>query len=771
MKKALLFFVVILMSLSVFAQTKATFVLEHFNGSSLPSGWQAASGTGSTNWSISATENAGGTANELMLNWSPQFNGTTRMMMPTFDLTGVESIVVKFKHALDNYSGSHTIGIATSSDGGSTWHVGWQQNYNASNHWTVSQTITTEDMGNSAVRFCLFYTGNSYNINYWYFDDFEIFTQENLDVQLTSVDVNNVIGAGNRNVVCTIENKGLTTVNQVRLLYQLNSLQTVEQVFDVNLASLASTQLTFAEPMSLVPGDYNLTVTVMAVNGVEDDDPDNNSLDKSFTATLGSAQKIAMIEHFSSSTCGPCVQPNILMQTVTNNNPGKFTYTKYQMNWPGSGDPYYTAEGGTRRQYYGVSAVPMIFIDAQQKSAGQAQATINSIYNTPAFTDVRGSFNVEGSIVTAKVDFMSYYDLSNAKVFVSVNEKETKNNVGSNGETSFHHIFMKFLTSATGNDVNIEAGGYQHFEFTQDMTGTHVEDMADLEVSAWIQIYGTKEMLNSHFLYEYTDIHPYPVQNLEVTLQDETITATWEAPEGGNAYAYNVYINGELAETVTDLEYTTTTTSIFNAVAVEALYSDEKTSVRIVKSVTLPYTELTLNTTNIVFYDMDEVKTLMITNNTTDDVTINEIATVGSDYAPIALEISETLPFVLTPGSTMDVNITYVGYDREIVTTDVDIVSSLGTQTVSVTYDNTFGIADNVVNSYEIYPNPTNGNIMVKGENINLVEVYNLCGQKVLSVNGSADVDVNMSSLSSGVYMVKVIDVNGNSSVNKVIKR
>lgn len=771
MKKALLFFVVILMSLSVYAQTKATFILERFNGSSLPSGWQAASGTGSGNWSISSTENAGGEANELMLNWSPQFNGTTRMMMPTLDLTGVESVVVKFKHALDNYSGSHTIGIATSSDNGASWHVGWQQSYSASNHWTISQTITTEDMGNSAVRFCLFYTGNSYNINYWYFDDVEIFTQENLDMQLASIDVNNVMNAGSQNVICTVSNKGLTAVNQVRLLYQVDNIKTVEEVFNVNIASLASTQLTFTEPMTLVPGIYNLTVKIMAANGVHDDDPDNDSLDKNVSITLGSTQKIAMIEHFSSSTCGPCVQPNVTMLNVTNNNPGKFTYTKYQMNWPGNGDPYYTAEGGTRRSYYGVNAVPMIFIDAQEKSASQAQATINNIYNTPAYADVRGSFNVEGNVVTAKVDFMSYYDLSNAKIFVSVNEKETKNNVGSNGETSFHHIFMKFMTAATGNEVNIEAGSYQHFEFTQDMTGTHVEDMDDLEVSAWIQIYGTKEMLNSHFLYEYTDLHPYPVQNLEVALEDGTITATWEAPEGGNAESYNVYLNGELVDNTTELAYTATVTSTFNTIAVEASYGNGVTSVKLVKYVTTPYTELSLNTTNIVFYEMGEVKTLIITNNTDADVTINDIAPVGTDNAPIALETSETLPFVLTPGSTMNVNITYVGYDREIVTTDIDIVSSIGTQTVSVTYDNTLGIADNEVNSYEIYPNPTNGNIVVKGENISLVEVYNLCGQKVLSVNGSDNVNVNMSSLLSGVYMVKVIDVNGNSTVNKVIKR
>ena len=40
------------------------------------------------------------------------------------------------------------------------------------------------------------------------------------------------------------------------------------------------------------------------------------------------------------------------MEAFCNNNPGKYTYVKYQMNWPAPGDPYYTNEGGVRKTYY-----------------------------------------------------------------------------------------------------------------------------------------------------------------------------------------------------------------------------------------------------------------------------------------------------------------------------------------------------------------------------------------------------------------------------------
>lgn len=771
MKKTLLFIAAILMSVSVFAQTRTTFISEHFNSSSAPSGWQVA-GSGTQNWGISATQNAGGEANELVLVWQPQFNGTSRMVMPAVNLTGVSSVVFSFKHALDNYSGGHTLGVATSSDGGTTWNVGWQQTYSSSNVWTVTENISTADMGNSNVNFCIFYTGNSYNINNWYFDDIEIFSMESLDLALNSIDMNSTMGAGDASVSFTVQNKGAETINQFTVGYQVNEEEPVEEVFDVTLASLATQQFTFAMPATLQPGSFNFTVSILAVNGGDDNDPSNNTLEKTVNVALGETQRIPMIEHFSSSTCGPCVSVNTTMGNLTNNNPGKFTYTKYQMNWPGNGDPYYTEEGGVRRLFYGVNAVPNVVLEGTNLGATSvSQAQLDSHYNTPSFADVRGSFNVDGNNITVKVDFMAYYNMTTEKAFVTVNEKETHGNVGTNGETSFHHVFMKFLTDPSGDALNIPAGECQHFEWTQNMAGTHVEEMSDLEISAWIQNMASHDVLNSHFMYEYTDIHPYPVQNLTVTSNEGTLTAAWAAPEGGNALSYNVYVNGEMVQNTPDLAYSTTATEEFNVVAVEAVYTTDMTSVKIAKAATAPATTLTLSTTEMVYTMPEETQILTITNNTGSDVTISEIAELESNY--LYIEFDETLPYILPQGSSMEVAITPDNIvAKENFDVVLNIVSTVGTQSVKITLDSSwYDGMEEVGSSYEIYPNPTNGNITVSGANINMVEVYNLCGQKVVSVNGSQNVNVDMSALESGVYMVKVIEVNGNSTVNKVVKR
>lgn len=582
MKKTLLFIAAVLMSASMFAQTRTTFINEHFDSSSAPSGWNVM-GAGTNNWGISATQNAGGAANELVLVWSPQFNGTSRMVMPAVDLTGISSVVVSFKHALDNYTGSHTLGIATSSDGGATWNEGWSQSYASSSSWSVTQNITTTDMGHSDVLFCLFYTGNSYNINNWYFDDIEIFSMENHDLSLVSIDVVSVLESSTIDIKATVQNKGLEAINGFTLAYQLNDMEMVEETFNESLASLATKQVTFSTPVYLAPGTYELTVGTLE----EDDDPSNNIVSKTINVALGNTQRVVMIEHFSSSTCGPCVSVNTTMGNLTNNatNAGKFTYTKYQMNWPGNGDPYYTEEGGVRRQFYGVNAVPNVVLEGTNLGATAAtQNQLDTHYNTPAFADVRGSFNVDGNNITVKVDFMSYFDMTVEKAFVTVNEKMTTGNVGGNGETSFHHVFMKFLTSPSGDDLNITAGECQHFEWTQNMAGTHVEEMTDLEVSAWIQNIASHEVMNSHFMYEYTDIHPYPVRDFVIEEAENGVSLTWNDPEGGNAVAYNVYLNGELlAENLTETQYNYPCEYGYYVFAVEALYESGMTSVKMVK--------------------------------------------------------------------------------------------------------------------------------------------------------------------------------------------
>ena len=562
MKKTLLLTIALLLNAAVFAQSRATLLNESFDKTSLPSGWKVM-GDGAKNWSIAKSDNAGGTPNELDLFWDPIFNGTSRMVMTPLDLTNVPAIAISFKHYLDYYpyyEGTCTIGIATSSDNGATWNDGWREEYDKTDRYVVDEIIKTDDMGKANVLVCLYFEGSTNDINSWQFDDILIFSQEANDAELTSVDVPSNLGNGYNNVKFTVRNLGSSTIESFEAKYQVEGSDNfISETFETNIETFASEQFTFEKTNLFSEGDVTLNVEVTSVNGKDDDFNDNNINSKDIFVGMSTVQKIPMIEHFSSSTCFPCVFTNKDMDTLTQNNAGRFTYVKYPMNGPAPGDPYYISDCNTRRTYYGVNNVPTLFLDGSTKFANAiSQEKMDISYNTPSFFDIRGSFTLNDSTITVIADFMPYINIKNLKAYVTVNEKTTTKNIGNNGETEFHHILMKMLGSPSGTKLDFEAGTYQRLEFSYDMSSTNVEELDDLEVAIWIQNPTTKEILNSRFAYEYTE-HVYPAQNVNITItgNDPKAVVSWEAPSQGTPDGYNIIIDGKLIkENIEGLTFT-----------------------------------------------------------------------------------------------------------------------------------------------------------------------------------------------------------------------
>ena len=81
-------------------------------------------------------------------------------------------------------------------------------------------------------------------------------------------------------------------------------------------------------------------------------------------------------------------------------------------------------------------------------------------------------------------------------------------------------------------------------------------------------------------------------------------------------------------------------------------------------------------------------------------------------------------------------------------------------------------IAEQVQNSLQVYPNPTSGLVTIQsGAQIDEVIVYDMTGRAVQTLNLSTVlVDLNLSALAQGTYVVEVITANGTQTV-RVIKR
>lgn len=580
MRKLLFTLLLITVTSLVFCQNRNAILQESFDSPNLPSGWSIYD-DGASNWIIALSDIAGGIPNELQFGWTPIFSGTTRVIAAPVNLTGISSATLSFKHYVDVYEGSATIGFATSSDNGSTWNTAWSKSYDTDGNYEVFEIFDSPDMGKDNVLICLFFEGSSYNINFWYFDDIEILSQNQIDINLVGIDNHDYVLYGENQISFTVQNMGESNIESFEASYTLDG-DTFTESFQTDISPMGEETFIFSHINDIDLGTHELSIDIISVNNSVDENDSNNHAAKEMTAVMALTQKIAMIEHFSSSTCGPCVEVNALMKELTTNNPGKYTYVKYAMNWPAIGDLYYTSEGEVRKVLYDVRSVPTLILDGSGDIAGVVtQDDIDRIVNTPSIADIRASFTMEGSTIKVIADILSYIELQGFRAFISVNEKTTTENASSNGETEFHHIMMKMLEDAEGNEISIAAGEYQRLEFSHDMSTTHVEDINDLEVALWLQNLDTKEIINSRFAYEYCE-HVYPINNLKLENNIDKILISWDAPQNDMATGYNIYINGELVkENHNDLshEYTLTENGLY-CVEVVALYN-EKSSVAV----------------------------------------------------------------------------------------------------------------------------------------------------------------------------------------------
>ena len=586
MKKTFLLTLALLISAALNAQT---IINESFDSSEMPQGWTIM-GEALTNWSISATNMAGGEANEAKLGWSPEFIGVTRLVAVPVDLTGIKSLKINFDHYFHNYASAiSTIGVATSSDNGTTWNTGWSCDYNVTGKYSIEQKIQTTDMGKENVLLCIFFDGSSPRFQAWYFDNIVVTAQSDTEIRLNSIDIYDRIGAGNLKVNFTVQNMGNNAINSFMASYEIEGQDLVKEVFSTSMASFEEKSFTFNTTKNIIPGEYDINIDIIEVNGVQDDASDN-SLSKDFNVSISNRQRIPMIEHFSSSMCAPCVLINQLMHNLTEENPGKYTYSKFVVDIPPPGDPYYTEDCRIRKEYYAVHSVPRVHLDAELQVVNSTaqpvtQSALMERYNEPAFVEIRGAFNIdENNIITITADVASYVNLENVRTFITVNEKTTTENrveYGGTGETEWHHIVMKEMGDGDGIETSVNAGKYQRFEYTYDMNSTFMEESDDLEVAVWVQNYETQEIFNSHYLYEYTD-HPYPVRNLSVTAGNR-LKIKWDAPEKGNPTGYNLYINNELILNNTKETSFSIDMTDYCIVEVVALYENGKTSVGAVK--------------------------------------------------------------------------------------------------------------------------------------------------------------------------------------------
>lgn len=290
----------------------------------------------------------------------------------------------------------------------------------------------------------------------------------------------------------------MDNVNSVELNYQLDDGDIHTQSFSgLDLGFADTYMFSFDDILPLSPGVPVLKIWLSDVNGGGlDNNPENDQLNKQLHIASNTVQRLPVFEEFTSSTCGPCATfNNNTLHPLLDANEGKYSLVKYQMDWPGSGDPYYTEEGGVRRAYYGVSAVPSLYTDGGPGATNQI--AFDNAYNKPAMMSIDAAFDLNGTVITLAADIHTYVTYWDFTVHIAVVEKITTGNVGTNGETEFHNVMMKMMPDADGTTVSAIDGETVHLEESVDLANTFIEEYDDLEVVVFIQNNVTKEVFQS----------------------------------------------------------------------------------------------------------------------------------------------------------------------------------------------------------------------------------------------------------------------------------
>lgn len=150
-----------------------TIFSESFNGTVFPAGWIEVNGATSADWIISATNNAGGTANEAMLDWiTGGDNSTWGLNSPPIDITGYTNLQLSFKHDLWQFGTDFSIFLETSLD-----NTTWTTQYTVANPPDITETrnvdLSSLD-GNNTLYLRFRFSGDSFDLFHWAIDDIVI---------------------------------------------------------------------------------------------------------------------------------------------------------------------------------------------------------------------------------------------------------------------------------------------------------------------------------------------------------------------------------------------------------------------------------------------------------------------------------------------------------------------------------------------------------------------------------------------------------------------
>jgi len=240
---------------------------------------------------------------------------------------------------------------------------------------------------------------------------------------------------------------------------------------------------------------------------------------------LGAAERMVIAELFTSTTCGPCVSGNSMLNGLATEKTNFLGVVRYHMNWPNPrNDPFFhynTQENNMRRNYYGINSVPTIAIDGINLMGGGDKPlwgpTIDDRHgiDSPLFMSAYRNFAETGYLATQGAG-TALVEITNESAdesytfdfYAALTESDVAY-TGTNGDPIHNQVMIDFISAPWGDEVTLEPGETRLMFYDFDVADTvpildavleptgevHVVDASNCELLFWCQVRTSNEVL------------------------------------------------------------------------------------------------------------------------------------------------------------------------------------------------------------------------------------------------------------------------------------
>lgn len=220
--------------------------------------------------------------------------------------------------------------------------------------------------------------------------------------------------------------------------------------------------------------------------------------------TALTVQRQVIVEHFSSSTCLPCVEADSIMEKILDERGVRELISiGYHTEIPSPGDPMHLeARTGNdaRVSFYNISGNPISYFDGIVPVGGvtNLENRLNNAIDQRLQVAPRAAveffdYDANASTVSGRVRIEALQDISSYRLYIAAIETEV--NYGSppgiNGMTHFFDVFRGFTPDENGIGVSLATGEHQFQSFS--FPTQPYWDINRIQVVAFLQRTGTPE--------------------------------------------------------------------------------------------------------------------------------------------------------------------------------------------------------------------------------------------------------------------------------------